>query len=214
MTTANGYLRLALFELLQPTGSATKFDDEKKHSLERITSFIASVYAPMFLRVHVKPRAPDGPENAIFLRDLLISYEQHDQNLVNEAIKRSFLAHATTWLNPTNVALSIHSDNPPFPPSAIQSVEQSLPLEVNTQQMLWNRTPLRSFFSAKSKFAPCLVWRDPQFWRSIDNHNRTCERFIGKMSMVLEEGRVRKGRGGVNMAEYNSRIRGYVVNDR
>ena len=41
------------------------FDAEKRNRLERIVNFVASVYAPMFLRVHVKPRASDGPGNKI-----------------------------------------------------------------------------------------------------------------------------------------------------
>ena len=37
-----------------------------KNRLERIEKFVASVYAPMFLMVHLKPPASDGPENPIF----------------------------------------------------------------------------------------------------------------------------------------------------
>ena len=40
------------------------FDAEKKKRLERIVNFVESVYVPMFLRVHLKPHASDGPENA------------------------------------------------------------------------------------------------------------------------------------------------------
>ena len=47
------------------------FDAEKRYRLERIVNFVESVYAPMFLRVHLKPCASDGLENAILLRNLL-----------------------------------------------------------------------------------------------------------------------------------------------
>ena len=84
------------------------FDAEKRNHLEGIVNFVASVYAPMFLRVHLKLRASDGPpENAIFSRHLLLFFNQQDQTLVCQAIKKCFLKHATAWSNPTNVAVSV-----------------------------------------------------------------------------------------------------------
>ena len=213
MTRANGYLRLALFKFPQSHRPSMLFDAEKRNRLERIVNFVASVYAPMFLRVHSKPRASDGPGNVIFLRDLLLSFKQQDQTLVCKAIKKCFLAHATAWLNPTNVALSVFSDNPPFPLSAVLSTEHSLPSQVNTHEMLWSRSPLRSFFSEKSKSAPCLQYCHARFWWSIDNHNRTCERYIGKLSTVLEGKNVRYNTGTIRKIRADNRIRGYVVNE-
>jgi len=49
-------------------------------------------------------------------------------------------------------------------------------------------------------------------WRLVDNHNRTCERFIGKMPKVVEERRMRKI-DTISNAAYDDKIRGYVVND-
>ena len=66
MTTANGYLRLALFKFPQWHRPSMLFDAEKRNRLERIVNFVASVYAPMFLRVHLKPRTSDGPGNKIY----------------------------------------------------------------------------------------------------------------------------------------------------
>ena len=83
------------------------FDAEKRNHFERIVNFVASVYAPMFLRVHLKPRVPDGSENAIFSRHLLLFFNQQDQTLVCQAIKKCFLKHATAWSNPTNVVVSV-----------------------------------------------------------------------------------------------------------
>ena len=75
-------------------------DTEKRNRLEKIVNFVASVYAPMFLRVHLKPRVSDSSENVIFLRDFLLSFQQQDQTLVCEAIKKCFLTHATARLEP------------------------------------------------------------------------------------------------------------------
>ena len=154
-------------------------------------SFVASVYAPMFMRVHLKPRAVNGPGNVIFLQELLC-YQQYNEELLSTAVKKCFLSHAASWLNPNNVALSVHSDDPPFPITALQSSQQSLPLQVPTQNMLWNRKPSKSFFTAESRNAPCVVYREQQFWKAIDNHNRSCERFIGKMSTVMEDKKLEK----------------------
>ena len=103
-----------LVQVSQAHRPSLLFDAEKRNRLKRIVIFIASVYAPKFLSVHLKPRAFDGPENAIFLRDLLLFFNQQDQTLGCEAIKRCFLKHATAWLSPTNVAVSVFCDNLPF----------------------------------------------------------------------------------------------------
>ena len=52
------------------------FDAVKRNRLEGIVNFVASVYAPMFLRVHLKPRVPEGSENAILSKDLLSFFKQ------------------------------------------------------------------------------------------------------------------------------------------
>ena len=112
------------------------FDAEKLNCLERIKNFVASVCAPMFLRVHLKPSASDGPENAIFLRDLLLFFNQQDQTLVCKAIKKCFWNHATAWLNPTAVAVSVFCNNLPFPLSAVLAQSNLLPSQVHTLEML------------------------------------------------------------------------------
>ena len=37
----------------------------------RIVAFILSVYVPMFFQIYLNPRAPEGPANMVFLRDLI-----------------------------------------------------------------------------------------------------------------------------------------------
>ena len=64
------------------------------------------------------------PENVIFLRDLLLSFEQQCQSLVYEVIKKCFIAQGSELLNLISVALSAHSETPPvFPLSAIVLLE-------------------------------------------------------------------------------------------
>ena len=68
---------------------------------------------------------------------------------------------------------------------------QQLPGDVDTKQLAWKRAPIRSYFGSSSKAAPCLQIDDEFFWNSIDNHNRSCERYIGLMPHRLSEGRVK-----------------------
>ena len=93
------------------------------------------------MSVHLKPRAVSGPGNMIFLRELLLCYQQHDEELLNVAVKKCFLSHDAAWMNPTNVALSVHWDDQPFRVAALQSPQKSLPPQVPTRDMLWNRSP-------------------------------------------------------------------------
>ena len=68
----------------------------------------------------------------------------------------------------------------------------------------------KAYYSSASKHAPCMVYGDVIFWNSIDNHNRTCERFIGKMSTYLMEGKVKDGKNTSDMATIDRRLQGYI----
>ena len=51
------------------------------------------------------------PRKYNMLKSLLLSFNRQNQTLVCEAFKKCFLKHATAWLNTTNVALGVISDN-------------------------------------------------------------------------------------------------------
>ena len=118
----NGYFRLALFKFLQTHQPSMLFDAEKRNCLERIINFVASVCSPMFLRVHLKPRASDGSENAIFSRDFLLFFNQQDQHWCAKPSKSAFA--------------NILQHSFAFPLSAVLAAEQSLPMQVRTHEML------------------------------------------------------------------------------
>ena len=80
---------------------------------------VHNVYAPIFMRIHLQPSAVNGPGNIIFLRELLLCYQQYDEELLSAAVQKCFLSHVASWLNVTNVALRVHSDDPPFPIAAL-----------------------------------------------------------------------------------------------
>ena len=109
-----------------------ELDARQQKIVERITSFIVSVYASAYFRIHFKPRAPDGLGNMIYIRDLILNHKNIDEYifLLN---KKCFQTHATAWLNPTNVALSTHSANAPFTVNDLCNPEQALPKTIATK---------------------------------------------------------------------------------
>ena len=105
LTTANGYMRLPF---------DTKMTVTQNSKLLQITSYIISVYVPMFVKIHLNPRASEGPTNMIFLRYLSLDFRQQHTNLVDHCVKPVFLKHFCSWMNPINVTLNIHSTSPAF----------------------------------------------------------------------------------------------------
>ena len=66
ITTANGYTRTLVFNSRNLTVA-------QKNKLQKIVSYIISVYVPSFLMIHLHPKVPEGPFFSLFQRDLLSS---------------------------------------------------------------------------------------------------------------------------------------------
>ena len=96
LTTANGYLRMLLFD-------SSDLTTVEKIKLLRLVSYIVSVYLPSFLKTHIKPHACEGPFVTLFQRDLLLAFEAVDSDDCKE-VNRYFLQHAKSWLSPRNIA--------------------------------------------------------------------------------------------------------------
>ena len=130
MTTASGYLRIKQNGLFQG-----EINDE---DLDRITSFIVNVYVPMFVRIHLKPKAFDGPSNMLYARDRLLDFALIDTDMAHH-IRPYLEKHAITWLSPKNVAISCYADNPPFDCNSIKNIRT---LSVDVKDLLWRKRPL------------------------------------------------------------------------
>ena len=130
----------------------------------------------MFVKIHLNPRAPEGPTNMLFLSYLLLDFRQQHTNLVDHCLKPVFVKHFCSWMNPINVTLNVHSKSSAFQAKQVKDPVQQLPGDVDTKQLAWKRAPIRSYFGS-SKAAPCLQIDDKVFWNSIDDHNCSCERF-------------------------------------
>ena len=148
-----------------------------------MVSFIVCVYLPSFLTIHFKSSAAEGPSVVLFTRDLLLAYKEVDLP-VFDAIWKHFDQHASQWLCPKIIALSVHAEVPLYTVDAVK--ERAFPKNVDIQQALLKRKQSRDFFSEESKFSPCIAcFSSPVFWKSIDNNNRSTERFIGRLNLIV-----------------------------
>ena len=175
-----------------------ELDEDQKTALKSIVHFILNVYAPVFMKTNLTPRLPDGPDIILLTRDLMKDFGVPDR------VKNIFLDHAVTWMSPTNVAVVVHKESPPILANDVRSVRV---LTVNTRQLCWGKKGIRAFFTVESGCAPCMSTGDSHYWRSMDNHNRVCERYIGKMGLVFKEGWVKDSMDG----KVDRRVRWYVL---
>ena len=63
---------------------------------------------------------------------------------------------------------------------------------------------MKSSFSVESKKAPCVAYCEQQFWKAIDNHNRSCERYIGKMSTVMQTKKLKEEKS-LSIADFDKK---------
>ena len=153
LTTASGYLRIFIFGYCVEPAQISR--------LQRMVSFILCVYLPAFLAIHLKSSAAKISSVVLFTRNLLLAYKEVDLP-VFEAIWKLFFWHASQWLSPKNVALSVHAEVPPYTIDAVK--EKAFPKNVDIQQALLKRKQLRDFFTEESKFSPCIVcFSSPMF---------------------------------------------------
>ena len=78
------------------------------------------MYVPSFLLIHRKPTATEGPAVTLSQRDLLLAYREVDVELADIALKY-FREHALQWMTPTNVAVSVFAEWPPYPVEAVKT---------------------------------------------------------------------------------------------
>ena len=136
VTTASGYLRMFIFGYCVEPAQISR--------LQRMVSFIVCVSLPAFLAIHLKSSAAEGPSVVLFTRDLLLAYKEVDFP-VFEVIWKHFVLHASQWLSPKNIALSVHAEVPPYTVDAVK--EKAFPKNFDIQQALLKRKQLRDFFT-------------------------------------------------------------------
>lgn len=174
-------------------------DVEQKTALTAIVNFIVNVYVPIFVQINLHPHVPDGPGIVLLSRDLMMKHGVPDR------VKNIFLDHAVTWMSPVNVAVEVHKKDPSI---LLQDVKNIRKLAVDTRKLCWSKKPIKHFFTVESACAPCISHGSTEFWQNVENHNRTSERYIGKMGDVFKNGWVKDNQDD----KLDNRVRGYVLN--
>ena len=124
LTTTSGYLRMFIFGYCVKPAQISR--------LQHMVSFIVCVYLPAFLAIHLKSSAAEaflaihlkssaaeGPSLVLFTREVLLAYKEVDLP-VFEAIWKHIVQHASQWLSPKNIALSVHDEVPPYTVDAVK----------------------------------------------------------------------------------------------
>ena len=191
-TTASGYARVFLF-------GGPELSPEQDETLRAVLGFILNVYVPAFIEINLHPSVPDAPGIVLKTRDLMKAHGVADK------VKEIFIDHAEKWLCPKNAAVVIHKEVPPVLPEDLRKLGV---FSVNTRELCWSSKGIKSFLSVESACAPCVSAGSSSYWRAIDNHNWSCERYIGKMGLVLKNKWVQDSKS----AKLDEKVRGYVLN--
>ena len=180
ITTANGFLRAVIF-------GAGQITPDQRARLIKIASYILSVYIPSFFEIHLKLSAAQGPSITLFQRDFLFAWREIELELV-DVLWKYYVKHASQWLSPKNVALSVHANEPTYSIEAVKAGSQ--PPQVNIETCLMNRSSnLKHFFTTQSKEPPCISLNQvsSQFWKTVENNNRANERRIDKLKGLVNK---------------------------
>ena len=101
------------------------------------------MYTPGYFLIFFKPGAAEGPGIIISMRNLLLDHNTTPLKLaINTAVKHIFISHAKTWCSAENVALSLHSQDPPLNMAQLQALRTP---SVDVDHLLWSRKTLKSF---------------------------------------------------------------------
>ena len=85
---------------------------KQRTDLTRICQFIVNVYTPAYLWIYYHPSGVDEPYNILTMRDRLLSaMDSAVKQVISEAVKHIFIAHAITWFTPQNPGLYLLSES-------------------------------------------------------------------------------------------------------
>jgi len=147
----------------------------------------------------------------LHLRDYILAFQQEDEEMV-AMIKPYFMRHAVTWVGGQNLAINAFSNDAPFSVQDLLNGRQRLPRSIPTEEYLWQPRSIREFYVQRTKDAWCLRSATPSFWRSIDNHNRTCERYNGYLGKIFERKTINDFETEEDRPTVDRRFRGFMIN--
>ena len=141
------------------------------------------------MQINAKPSVCDGPANVLFTRNYQVYFDDQMTEIIESSVKKIFIKHALTWLSLENLSVAVFSDLPPITKQYVQRIRVQT---IDRDRLLWVKNiGLRDFFRIEPQFSPCLHKGSALFWKTASNHNRTCERFIGRMADILEQGLIK-----------------------
>ena len=117
----------------------------------------------MFVKIHLNPRASEGPTNMIFLRYLSLDFRQQHTNLVDHSVKPVFFKTLLLLDEPNQCDPKYSFKKSCIPSKTVKDPDQQLPGDVDTILLAWKRAPIRPYFGSSSKAAPCLQIDDKVF---------------------------------------------------
>ena len=139
------------------------------------------------------------------MRDLLLSVtDSAVKQVISEAVKHIFIAHAMTWFTPQNLGLCLLSESNTLTIQTVARIRKQLTKEAR-KKMLWQKPKkLSAFMTPDVAAATCLHHGSATFWRSCMNSNLSCERYVGHVKIILQTGKLK------DTANIDRRLRGYI----
>ena len=190
ITSATGYLRI----YCSVSRTTEQINLQQKMNLKLICEFIVAVYTPSWMDIFYRPSAPAGPQCVLNLRDrLLDAADFYDIPLgVIIRLKKIFIQHAKTWLCTENLALSIYSEESDLTLEVVKN-RSIMVSQSDLCNRLWDKNcQLVDFLTSETQNAPCLTENDSDFWNRTMSTNISCERYVGKMKIILETNQLRE----------------------
>ena len=168
LTTANGYMRLLFDTKMTVTQKQQTSSNHKLHHI----GLCANVCENSFESTRVR-RTNKHNISSLFIAGFSpTTYESGWSSFEICVCKRLLLLDEPNQCDP-----KYSFKKSCIPSKTVKDPDQQLPGDVDTKQLALKRAPIRPYFGCSSKAAPSSRLTTKFFWNSIDNHNRSCERW-------------------------------------
>ena len=125
--------------------------------------------------------------------------------IIDTAVKHIYLNHALTWFTPQNLGLTLLFEGTKLTVQSVVKIRRHLTQE-ERKDMLWQKSiGISSFMSPDVATATCLHNGTKEFWRACMNTNLSCERYVGRIKIALQKGKVKDSGDNVD-----KRLLGYL----
>ncbi len=133
-----------------------EFTDKQSSDALLICQFICAVYTPSYFYVYFNPSVASGPSNMLHVRNLLLDANRFYSfpQPATLQVKKIFINHALTWLDPENVALAVYSNDNTFNKDNVKNISTFKTI-AQRKSMLWSKKyTLKAFMTADAITSP------------------------------------------------------------